>query len=72
MHPDKKEVENGYYEDSGKEIIKFCTERNIPLFLGMDVEDKNCFRDDIHLNEQGQRVLANTLLLEIEKLLSEL
>jgi len=69
LHPDKNEVKNGYYDDGGKEIIKFCTEHNIPLILGIDFEDKNCFRDAIHLNEHGQRVLANALLTQIEKLL---
>jgi lysophospholipase L1-like esterase len=67
LHPDRKELENGYYEDSGQEIIKFCNERNIPLILGMDVENANCFRDVIHLNEHGQAILANALLAEIEK-----
>jgi lysophospholipase L1-like esterase len=68
LHPDRKEFENGYYEDSGQEIIKFCNERNIPLIQGMKMEDAIGFRDDIHLNEHGQAMLANTLLAEIENM----
>jgi lysophospholipase L1-like esterase len=69
LHPDKKEIEKGCYDHSGKAIIQFCQERNISLIQGINLENSSCFRDDIHLNEYGQQVLANALLNEIKKIM---
>ncbi|MDR1182282.1 MAG: hypothetical protein LBL13_09945 [Bacteroidales bacterium] len=69
LHPDKKEVEGGCYDQQGKAIIQFCQERNILLIQGINLEDLSCFRDNIHLNEYGQQILANALLNEIEKII---
>jgi hypothetical protein len=70
LHPDRQEVFDGKYDDQGMEIIKFCCNNHVPLLEGLQYEDASCFRDGIHLNEHGQRVLANALLPEIIKLLS--
>ena len=70
LHPNKREVKEGQYDEQGNEIIRFCELYHISLIKGIEYEAVSGFRDDIHLNEQGQRVLANTLLPEIEKLLS--
>jgi hypothetical protein len=69
LHPDKKEVEDGHYNEQGEAIIQFCREYKIPLIQGISIEDLSCFRDSIHLNEYGQRILACALLNEIEKIL---
>jgi hypothetical protein len=70
LHPDKQEILDGKYDYQGDEIIRFCNNNNIPLIKGLMYEDVSCFRDGIHLNEHGQRVLANTLLPEIKRLLN--
>ncbi|MDR2146379.1 MAG: hypothetical protein LBE91_07980 [Tannerella sp.] len=67
LHPDRKEVENNQYDEQGMAIIKFCTEQNITLIQGLGIENPSCFRDDIHLNGHGQRVLAEALLVSIKE-----
>jgi hypothetical protein len=69
LHPDRKEVREGKYDEQGEKIIQFCKEHDILLIKGIEYEDISGFRDNIHLNERGQRVLANVLLPEIEQLL---
>ncbi|KAA6313517.1 hypothetical protein EZS27_035720 [termite gut metagenome] len=70
LHPDKAELIEGKYDYQGNEIIKFCTDNNIFLLRGLECEDKSGFRDGIHLNEHGQRMLAEVLLPEIKRLLN--
>jgi hypothetical protein len=70
LHPDKKELTERKYDTQGDEIMKFCKDHNIPLLKGIEYEDESCFRDGIHLNEHGQRILANVLLPEIKMLLN--
>jgi hypothetical protein len=70
LHPDIKELQEGKYDEQGDKIIEFCAENNIQLLKGIDYENESCFRDGIHLNEHGQRILANTLLPEIKRLLN--
>lgn len=69
LHPDKNEVLKREYDYQGKLIIDFCKRNDIDLIKGIDYEDISMFRDGIHLNEHGQRVLSNILLSEIERLL---
>jgi hypothetical protein len=69
LHPDKKEIQEGKYDEQGDKIIEFCAENNIQLFKGIEYENESLLRDGIHLNEHGQRILANTLLPEIKRLL---
>lgn len=69
LHPDKNELLAGEYDSQGKEIIDLCTTYSIPLLKGLDYENEHSFRDMIHINEQGQRILAGALLPEIEGLL---
>jgi hypothetical protein len=66
LHPDRQEIINGTYNTSGEEIIRFCVDNHIHLIEGLKYEDISSFRDMIHLNEHGQKILANALLLEIK------
>lgn len=63
LHPEQYELQTHAYNNFGKEIIHFCDSSKISLILGMNsnmkVED---YRDNIHLNEKGQRKLATVLL----------
>ena len=70
LHPVKKEIQEGTYDKQGEQIIQFCKEHNILLIKGINYENVSGFRDDIHLNERGQRVLANILLPQITQLLA--
>jgi hypothetical protein len=69
LHPDRKEVEKGEYDEQGQTIIAFCRERDILLLQGIETEDASCFRDGIHLNEKGQRLMAEVILEAISNYL---
>jgi hypothetical protein len=70
LHPDKKEFLSGKYTPEGNAIVDFCKSNSIPLLEGMKYETESGFRDMIHMNEQGQKKLAATLLPEIKNLLN--
>ncbi|MDR3129621.1 MAG: hypothetical protein LBU03_05215 [Tannerellaceae bacterium] len=70
LHPTLSELIAGKYEIQGEEIVRFCSDHHILLLQGLEHEDVLDFRDKIHLNERGQRRLAEILLPEIEKSLS--
>jgi hypothetical protein len=69
LHPDIDEITNNKYGDGGEEIIRFCCDSDIPIIDGLKHENITSFTDAIHLNDRGQRRLANTLLPEIKRLL---
>lgn len=68
LHADQNEKKLGAYNDQGQEIIRFANENNIPIILdlqnGLELSD---FRDGIHINNKGQRKLANTITKYIEQ-----
>jgi hypothetical protein len=70
LHPTKSELIAGKYESQGEEIVRFCIDNHISLLRGLEYEDILDFRDNIHLNECGQKRLADTLLPEIKKSLN--
>jgi hypothetical protein len=70
LHANRKEMQDKKYDYQGNEIIKFCTDNDILLLKGIEYEDEFCYRDEIHLNEHGQRILANVLLREIKRQLN--
>ncbi|MBK0368804.1 hypothetical protein I5M07_03065 [Flavobacterium sp. SE-1-e] len=63
LHAELAEVKARHYNEQGKEIIQFAHQNNIPIILdlerGLDVED---FRDDIHVNANGQKKIASAVL----------
>lgn len=63
LHADKNELKSGVYNSQGQEIIRFAKENSIPIILdlqnGLEMSD---FRDNIHLNNKGQKKLANTII----------
>lgn len=58
LHPDRVEIEKGEYNSEGKEIINFCLKDSIPLIQGLCYMDRYDYRDNIHLNELGQKKMA--------------
>jgi hypothetical protein len=71
LHPDRQEIIDGKYDARGEEIIRFCNANHITLIEGLKYENISLFRDAIHFNECGQRMLANILLPEIKILLKD-
>ena len=61
LHAEKSEVIAGSYNNQGQEIIAWANERRVPIYLGLENgEALDGLRDNVHLNELGQRRLANT------------
>lgn len=67
LHPDKKELEAGEYNENGNEIIKFLQANNISYLLELGMTKKENYRDDIHYNEKGQKFLFNEFLSITQK-----
>ncbi|MES1219409.1 MAG: hypothetical protein ABUT20_28155 [Bacteroidota bacterium] len=58
LHADRQENEDRRYNSQGMEIIDFCSKKNIPIIKELDFHlDKENYRDEIHLNNNGQRKL---------------
>ncbi len=63
LHADMRELKAGKYNEQGQEIIKFAETHQVRIIK--DLENGlqyNDFRDNIHLNEAGQRKLSMTVL----------
>jgi len=68
LHAEKAEIEKKSFNTQGAEILAFCKANSIKLISGLDVgENTSHFRDDIHLNEKGQKLWAQVLLKEINE-----
>ena len=62
LHPEMSEVESKEYKEGGKLIIEWAKANDVKLVNGLDEGvTTSMFRDVIHLNEKGQRNLANSL-----------
>jgi lysophospholipase L1-like esterase len=66
LHAEMKEVEGGKFNEQGEEILAFCAKNDIKVISGLDIgESPSDFRDDIHINESGQKRWASALYTEI-------
>jgi hypothetical protein len=67
LHPDKLEVQQKKYNFQGEEIIKFAKANEIILMKELDLGiTESDFRDDIHLNDAGQRKMFNNIYTELK------
>lgn len=70
LHPEREELNNGVYSERGKRIIKFYENLNIPVIKLLEENYKTSYyRDQIHLNESGQRHLAKVMREELLNIL---
>ena len=61
LHPEKGEVENKEYKEGGKLIFDWANTHHVKLVDGLkEGVTPDMFRDVIHLNEKGQRNLADS------------
>lgn len=61
LHPEKGEVEKNEYKEGGKLIIVWANTHHVKLVDGLkEGVTTDMFRDVIHLNEKGQRNLADS------------
>lgn len=64
LHAEKKEIENGKYNEMGQEIIAWANENHVPIIKGLDNgESLLLLKDKIHYNTKGQKFLSKQLLL---------
>ncbi|WMJ73267.1 hypothetical protein RCC89_08840 [Cytophagaceae bacterium ABcell3] len=69
LHPERKEVKNGAYNQQGNEIVSFAHSNNIQVLEALSFWNEQYYRDQIHPNCQGQRQIADLLKpLILEKL----
>lgn len=62
LHAERGELERGEYNAMGKCIIAWAKENGVTLMQGLrHGENETMYRDVIHLNEKGQRHLADCL-----------
>ena len=62
LHPEVGEVMTQQYKEGGKLIVGWAKKHDVRLVSGLDEGvTVDMFRDVIHLNEKGQRNLANSL-----------
>ena len=61
LHPEKGEVEKNEYKEGGELIIDWANTHHVKLVDGLkEGVTTDMFRDVIHLNEKGQRNLADS------------
>ena len=66
LHAETAEIKAGKFNTQGEEILSFCEKNGIKVISGFEIgEDLRDFRDQIHLNERGQRKWAKALGKEI-------
>lgn len=67
LHPEEAELKSGSYNAQGQLIISYCEENKIPLIKSISYLRDVDYRDNNHLNEQGQKVLFKLLFAELKK-----
>lgn len=69
LHAETGELQRGTYNEMGQQICQWAETNHIPLMKGLEYGEKTgMYKDIIHLNEKGQRHLADCL----KKMVSEL
>lgn len=69
LHAETGELQKGTYNEMGQQICQWAETNHIPLMKGLENGEKiGMYKDIIHLNEKGQRHLADCL----KKMVSEL
>lgn len=59
LHPTIEEIQARTYDTQGKNILKWASNNEVVVCDGLEILHENGFRDHIHLNECGQRQLAD-------------
>lgn len=63
LHADRDELTAGKYNEQGEEIIRFAQSNNINILKDLESDLSNSdYRDEIHLNKNGQRKMALFIL----------
>ncbi len=65
LHADQDELAAGKYNEQGDEIIAWCKANNVRLVEDLHLLTKDDYRDGIHINARGQRIVANVMEREL-------
>ena len=61
LHSEQSELEDGKYNEQGDEIIAWCKANNVKLIEDIHLLKQDAYRDCIHINARGQRIVADTI-----------
>ena len=61
LHADQEENAEKKYNDQGDEIIAWCKKNQVRLVEDIHLLTKDDYRDGIHINAKGQRIVANVM-----------
>lgn len=68
LHAERQEVEERKYNTQGEEILDYCSRNKIKVISGLQIgEQLSDFRDQIHINEAGQKRWAEELYNEVQQ-----
>lgn len=63
LHPEQAELQQKSYHNEGYKISEYLKRENIHVIEGLNYPfDSSHYRDNIHLNNKGQKMLAEVLL----------
>lgn len=65
LHQAQSELAKNELDFGGKSILEFCEHKKIPVTVNR--LDYSCFDDEIHLNNKGQKAVANDLMPLIQE-----
>lgn len=65
LHADQEENAAKKYNEQGDEIIAWCKKNQVRLVEDIKLLDKEDYRDGIHINDKGQRKVADVMEKEI-------
>ena len=65
LHAEQSELKAGDYNEKGQMIQRWAIENQIKLIKDITVLKEENYRDNIHVNESGQRVLADLMIKEL-------
>jgi hypothetical protein len=63
VHAEESELKAGKYNDQGQEIISFAKSNHVTILQDLNLGlNSSYFRDNIHLNAKGQKLMAGIIL----------
>lgn len=66
LHAESSECRIGRYNEQGQEIINWAKKNKVYIIEDIHMMDRDCYRDEIHINAKGQRrlfqIMKQTLL----------
>jgi hypothetical protein len=73
VHATKTEIKNKSYDKYGKKLLEMLESNHVKYIKGLDhITDLAAYRDEIHLNILGHKMLANVLFPELKNAVNDL